>query len=189
LDAPLVGVGCEQQVLEVLDLLVQLLDRLEMSVHHVVQQSMQEEGHTMGGQVGPGVPAVQDLGDVEPVVLADGDQCTRGQEGGQLAGDQLSGAGVEADGVRGQERVVGVTVQLGPLVRVDGVFDRQGVQLELAGDQRPLIGLGCYEVDPDHRARFPEVFGDLVGVEVGVGEDTVSVAAGAGHTATVMGDA
>src|SRR5450631_2705895 len=72
---------------------------------------------------------------------------------------------------------------------MQGVLDRQRVQSELVRDQPQLIDLGCHQVDPDHGARFLEVLGELVDVEVGVGEDTVLVAAGAGHTATVTGDA
>ena len=54
------------------------------------------------------------------------------------------------------------------LVGVDGVFDRQRMKPELIGDQRQFVGVGCNEVDPDHAARFLEVHGQLVGVEVGV---------------------
>ena len=96
---------------------------------------------------------------------------------------------VEASGVRGEGRVVAVTVPLGQWVGVDCVFDRKSVQPELVGDQRQLVCIRCYEVDPDHGARVLEVFGKLVGGEVGVRQDTIDVAAGAGHTETVVGDA
>src|ERR1035437_6609118 len=52
-----------------------------------------------------------------------------------------------------------------------------------------FVGVGFDDVDPDHGAVFLEVFGKLVGVEVGVGQDAVDVAAGASHGLTVLGDA
>src|SRR5665811_1596274 len=56
-------------------------------------------------------------------------------------------------------------------------------------DQGEFVGVGFDDVDPDHGAGFLEVFGKLVGVEVGVGQDAVDVAAGASHGLTVLGDA
>jgi hypothetical protein len=41
---------------------------------------------------------------------------------------------IQADGVGGEEVVVLVAVQFGPLMLLDGVLDRQRVQPELLGD-------------------------------------------------------
>jgi hypothetical protein len=85
---------------------------------------MHEERDAVLGQVAGRVPARHDCLDVNAVAFADGDQRAWGDECGELVGGQLRGVRVEANGVRGQERMIGVTVQFGPLVGVDGVFDR-----------------------------------------------------------------
>jgi hypothetical protein len=85
--------------------------------------------------------------------------------------------------------MIGVTVQLGPLVGVDRVFYCQLVKPEFVADQRKFVSVGRDQVNPDHGSWFREVFGELIGIEVGVGQDTVHVAAGADHTETVPGDA
>jgi hypothetical protein len=50
----------------------------EVAVDDVVEQSVQEEGDTMPGQVGVVVPPLDQAVDVEPVVLTDGDQRLKG---------------------------------------------------------------------------------------------------------------
>ena len=44
-----------------------------------------------------------------------------------------------------------VELELGPLVGVDGVLDRQGVQLEFLGDGVELLGRGLVEAHPHER--------------------------------------
>ena len=59
-----------------------------------------------------------------------------------------------------------VAVQFGPLVLLDGVFDRQGVQPELFGDNLQVSPVGLAQVQPHHRVRLLEIVGDLGGREV-----------------------
>ena len=72
-----------------------------------------------------------------------------GDEGGELAGGQLAGAGVEPGRVGGQEQVAGVAVELGPLVLVHGVLDGQRVQPELLAQHGEVVAVGVAQVQPD----------------------------------------
>ena len=61
--------------------------------------------------------------DREVVVLANGDQCGRGDECRDLARDQFAAAHIKADCVRRQEVVMPVAVELGPLAARCRVLD------------------------------------------------------------------
>jgi hypothetical protein len=137
-----------------------------MAVDDQVQQPPQQEPDAVAGQVGRAVPAAHHPIDVEPKVLADGDQRPWGGERGQLAGGEPAGGRVQTDRVGGEEGVVLVAVQLGPLMLLDGVLDRQRVQPELLGDDLQVGPVGLAQVQPHHRARLTEVVGDLGGREV-----------------------
>ena len=119
------------------------------------------------------------------MVLADGDQRPGGGEGGQLAGGEPAGGRVQADGVGGEEVVVLVAVQLGPLVLLDGVLDRQGMQPELLGDELQVGLVGLAQVQPHHRARLLEVVGDLGGREVLGLQHPLSVQPSVTHTVSL----
>jgi hypothetical protein len=119
----------------------------------------------MAGQVGRAVPAGQDALDIELRILADRDQGPWGDEGGQLTGLELAAGVVQPDGVGGEEGMGLVAVQLGALVFVDGILDREGVQPELFGEDLQVGGVGLAQVQPDHRGFLLEVVGDLGGRE------------------------
>jgi hypothetical protein len=72
----------EQQVLQALDGLVELLHGGEVPVDDDIQQPPQQEPDAVAGQVGRAVPAGHHPVDVEPGVLADGDQRPGGDERG-----------------------------------------------------------------------------------------------------------
>src|SRR5262249_49035526 len=94
-----------QLVLQGLDLVVEGMYGVEVAVHHVVEQSVQQERHAVLGQIWGGVPPGGDRVDVEPLVLADGDQGVGGDERRGLTGVQRTGVRVQPDGVRGDEQV------------------------------------------------------------------------------------
>ena len=66
---------------------------------------------------------------------------------------RLAFVGVDAHGVAGQEEVGGVAVELGALMGAEGVFDRELVQSELAGELVQLLLGRAAEVDPHRRCR------------------------------------
>jgi hypothetical protein len=72
----------EQPVFQLLDGVVQFLHRGEVAVHQVVDQAMQQEADSVAGQIGTGVPIVDHAADVQPVVLAHGNQGAGGDERG-----------------------------------------------------------------------------------------------------------
>jgi hypothetical protein len=97
-----------------------------MAIDDVIQQPVQQIADFESGEVGVLVPALNDCADVQPIAFADGDQRLTGNEGRELTGGQLAGAGVEPGCVGGQEQVAGVAVELGPLAVVQRVFDGSG---------------------------------------------------------------
>ena len=112
-------------------------------------------------EVGAVVPALDQVVDVEAVVLADGDEGLGGDEGGELAADQLRRRPVEPHGVGGEEQVIGVPVQFGPLMALDGVLDRERVQPELLGQDGQVSVVGVVQVEPDRHPLLPEELTDL----------------------------
>src|SRR5262249_9137106 len=112
----------EQLVLQPFGEVIQVLHRLELGIDDVVEQPVQQVADPGPGQIGAAVPPIDDGPDVQPVVFAHGDQRLAGDEGRELAGHQLTRAGVELGRVRGQEQVAGVAVKLGPLAVVQRVL-------------------------------------------------------------------
>src|SRR6202034_743143 len=121
----------------------------EVAVHHVVEQSVEQVADAEFGQVRVGVPAVHDGADVQSVVLADGDQRPRGDEGGKFAGGQLTRLGIQPRAVGGQEQVALVAIQFGPLVVVDGVLHGQRMQPEFVAQYGQVVAVGVAQVKPD----------------------------------------
>ena len=151
----------EQLVFQRLDGLVHALDRFEMAVNDVVQQAVQQEADAELGQVGAAVPAFDDGADVQPVVLADSDQCLRGDEGAQFTGGQLARGHVQPCPVGGQEQVAAVTVELGALVFIDGVLDGQGVKPEFVAQHGEIVAVGVAQVKPYGHGLIGQVITDL----------------------------
>ena len=78
-----------------------------------------------------------------------------------------------------------VAVQLGPLVLLDGVLDRQRVEPELLRDDLQVLLVGLAQVQPHHRVRLLEVVGDLGGWEVLGLQLPLSVQPGVTHAASL----
>ena len=168
----------EQVVFQSLDGVVEGLDRLEVAVHDVVEQAVQQVADAVPGEVGAGVPAVDDLADVQPVVLADGDQRPRQDERRELAGGQLAGHQVKPRAVGREEQVRPVAVDLRPLPVDQGVLDRHGMQPELFLEHQQVALVGAAQVEPDHGTRIGEVIADLLDGEALLDELPVLVKPG-----------
>jgi hypothetical protein len=175
----------EEQVLELLDLGVEGLDRLEVPVDDDIEQAPQQEADTVLGEVGVVVPAPDERVDRQVRRLANGDEVPLRREDSELGGDQLPRVMVEADGVQRDEDVVVVMVELGALPLVQCVLDRERVEAELLGDDRELFLGRLADVHPDDRVGLFEVVGDDGRVEVLVGARAVAVEPRADHAMTV----
>jgi hypothetical protein len=151
----------EQPVLQLLHAVIQALHRLELTIDDVVQQPVQQVADAEFGEVGAFVPALDDRVDVQPVVLADGDQRLAGDEGRDLAGAQLAGAGVQPRPVGGQEQVAAVAVKLGPLAVAQRGLDGQRVQAELLAQHGEVVAVGVTQVQPDGDGLISQVFADV----------------------------
>jgi hypothetical protein len=81
--------------------------------------------------------------------------------------------------------VVLVAVELGPLVLLGGVLDRQGMQPELLGDDLQVLLVGFAQVQPHHGAGLLEVVGDLGGWEVLGLQHPIAVQPGMAHTSSL----
>jgi hypothetical protein len=139
--------------LQVVDSVIELLDGLVVAVHHGVEQAVGEGADLVAAVDQPGVEVpVRDQGvDVE-VVLADRDERPGGDEDADLAGGWRVAALVDGDGVHAGEQVGAVAVNLGPLVRADGILDGEGMEAELLGDDLEVSLGGLVEVQPRDRA-------------------------------------
>ena len=107
------------------------------------------------------VPPFADRFHRELFVLADGDEPALRDEGVDLGLRELALLDVHPDGVARQEGVGGVAVDLGALVRPEGVLDGQLVEAELVRQFVQLVQRGPAEVDPDHGVRPFEVIRDI----------------------------
>ena len=133
-----------------------------MAVHDVVEQAVQQVADAVHGEIGAGVPVVDDLADVQAVVLADGDQRARQDERGDLTGGEFSGRRVKPGAVRREEQVRAVAVDLRPFPVDQGVLDGHRVQPELFLQHREVVVIGVAQVEPDHGPRVGQVIADLL---------------------------
>jgi hypothetical protein len=115
----------------------------------------------VGGKVGRTVPTLQHGSDRELVALTDGNEPAPADEGVDLGLLQAAIVDVHPHAVAGQEQVRRIPVQLGTLMRPQGVFHGQLVQAELTGERvELLLGRGA-QVHPDHGVRLVEVLRDV----------------------------
>jgi hypothetical protein len=105
-----------------------------------------------------------------------------GDEHGYLEGVQFPGDHVQRHGVRGDEQVAVVPVELGALMLLAGVLDGESVQAEFLADGGQVIGIGRAHVQPHGDARLPDVLGDILHREVLGLENTAAVQPGTCHT-------
>jgi hypothetical protein len=115
----------------------------------------------VGGKVGRSVPALQHGSDREPVVLTDGDEPALADEGVDLGLIQAAIVDVHPHGVAGQEQMRGIPVELGTLMRSQGVFHGQLVQAELTGQRVELLLGGGTQIYPYHGVGLVEVLRDV----------------------------
>jgi len=78
-----------------------------------------------------------------------------------------------------------IALELGPLVVLEGVLDRERVEAELVGDLLEVVPVGHAQVGPDDAVLLLEVVGDLLDREVLVGEDALAPDPGARHAPSV----
>src|SRR5262249_45863049 len=78
----------------------------------------------------------------------------------------------------GEEQMALVPIDLGPLVLVLGVFQRQRVQPEFLAQHGQVVGVRVKQVKPDDGALVADVLTDIVDGEALGGERAVSVEPG-----------
>lgn len=130
----LAPVQLEDLVAERVHYVVEVQQRAEVRVDDVVDQAVEEESDAVHGQVRGVVPARDHLGDVEVGPPVHGRQDVGREERGDLVRLQDPGALLARHRVGVEEQVPAVTVELGPLVLLHRVLDRQRVQAELVAE-------------------------------------------------------
>src|SRR5690606_2329321 len=182
--APLIRRGhrpvAEDRLLQRLDLVVDPLDRVEVGVHHVVEQAVQEEHHPVRREARLFVPPADHLVDRE-VRLPDGHQDVAGDERGRLGDAQPARPRVEPGGVHAEEEVPVVGVELRPLPALDRVLHGELVDAQLRAEGLELLPAGRAQVEPHHRRRIPDQAGDLGGREALRRQRPVAVQPGTCH--------
>ena len=93
----------EEQVFEALDLVIQGLDGIKLPIDYKVEQPVQKCPDAVDRERRVLVEVSDQTINREIVVLANGDQCSRGDESRDLARDQFAAAHIKADCVRRQE--------------------------------------------------------------------------------------
>lgn len=116
--------------LELLDHVADFRGGGELAVDEDVKQPVDQVANVDIRLVG--VPSGYDRVQVN-WILAHGDQRAGKYEGAELFTVEARVTDVEGDGVQVGEQVRPVTVELGPLVGLEGVLDRQRMQVEFLG--------------------------------------------------------
>jgi hypothetical protein len=182
LDLGAVVLLVEQPVFVRLDLGVEVLHGVEVTVDDDVEEAPQQEGRAERGEIGVAVPPLQHGGHVESLGMHR-DDGPLGDEGLHLDLAQLVRPGVDAHGVGGEKEMGVVPVELGALVLVHRVLDGEVVQVELLLDGGEVFGAGRREVGPDRRIRVLHIVGDVGDGEVGQHEFSSTVQPGSNHQA------
>jgi hypothetical protein len=148
-------VPAEDLVLDLVDVVLEPRDDRGVVVDHPVHDRVEHRDRAAPQQVGPRLERLPDARQVGGPVVAHRDDEVGPREDVQLA--ELDGLGLVdvAGGAQHAEQGLAVPLQLRPLVRVDGVLDRQLVKPELVGQARELLLGGGDEPDPRDAARAP----------------------------------
>ncbi len=98
-----------------------------MAVNNNIKQAVEKVAHTMADKVGVGVPPFHDRLNIEPVILADGDESPFGDEDRHLAGDDRTGHRIQPRTIGAHKQMIRIPVEFRPLMHVHGILDRQRV--------------------------------------------------------------
>ncbi len=138
----------EDLALDLLDVHVHPLGGDSVSVDDVVEDRVERHPRPVPEQLRPPLDPLADLAQAT-VAVADGDDEAGVDEEHQLADlDHLLGVHV-AGGLDDDEQGLAVELDLGPLVGLDRVLDRQLVEVELAGDRLELLRRRFDDAEPD----------------------------------------
>jgi hypothetical protein len=159
-DAPRhVRVAAEDLHLDLVDVVLQAVEDGEVVVDDPVQHRVEHRHRAVREQVRVALQPVADLTELRLGGVPDGDDEVRAEEQVHLADlDDLVGVDVAG---RAQHHELGaaVALQLGALVGVDGVLDRQRVQPELRRDLVDLVDARPQHADPAERGCLAAVIG------------------------------
>jgi hypothetical protein len=157
----------EEFVLHHLDLVVERLDGLEVSIDDHVQQPVDQRARTVLDQVAVVVPATHYyFFDVEGRVQPYGHEAARQAEGRHTSDRELGARAVVLHRVRRHEEVRRVSSRLGSFVFGDGVLDRVPVESEFLTELHEVVLVRSADVRPDKAVWFLQVVGYLLQGEV-----------------------
>jgi hypothetical protein len=132
------------------------------------------------------IPTSDQRVDVSALLHVNRDECSRGDESANFACAQLTGLGIQLHGVRAQEQVRVVAVELRALMRADRILDRQRVQLQLLGNRRELRLGWVAIVQPHACTLILEVLGNVLDRKILEHELALAVQSSARHARNNM---
>ena len=156
----------EQRVLEVLELVVHDLHRVEMAVDDDVEQPVHQGQDAVLEQRAVLMPAGDDRVHVELAGVADGDQRVADDERRHPGQREVGAVLGQLRGVGGDEGVVCVPRHLRAFVRADRVLDRVRVQRQLVGQRLQTFVVGGLDVHPDQVLLLAQLVRQLVEREI-----------------------
>ena len=142
------GAPVEDVVLDLVDVVLDTGDDRRVVVDDAVEDGVDDRERAAAEQIGPRLQLLADAVQVGRLGVADGDDELRAGEDVHLAELDRLGLVDVAGGSKDEEQRVAVTLELGPLVRLHGVLDRELVQLELARDVGEFLRVRAVEADP-----------------------------------------
>ena len=149
---PLGRVGAEAREdvgLDGVDLDVEALEHLGVVVDDAVGDGVEDRARPDAEEVGVGLEVEPHVVQRAALAVADGDHEARAGEHHHLADLDRLGAVHVPRGLEHEEQRVAEHLELRPLVGVDGVLDRQRVQLEALAHRLDDLGARVVEADPD----------------------------------------
>ena len=168
--ADLVGTG-EDRRLDVLEVLLELGVDRDVVVDDAVHHRVHDRDGTVTQAVSIALKALADTSERVGLTASHRDDEPVADEEHHLTGLHVRGLFDVAQGLHHDEDRVVVELDLGPLVALDGVLDRERVELELVVDEVELGVGGVLQPDPEERVGVVAAAQLLEGVaEVATGQ-------------------
>jgi hypothetical protein len=155
----------EDAVLDRFELLFEAVEHGEIAVDHLVHQGVQHEAGALAQQFRLALAARPHPGQRLLAAVAHGEDEVPADEDVDLADVDLVGDGLQQ--VHRHEEGIAVLLDLGALMTVAGILDRQFVQAEFFLHRRQFRVSGVAQRDPDETARPGEIVADFVDRYIG----------------------
>jgi hypothetical protein len=159
------GVASENPLLERLDLGIDAVEHRKIAIDDGVHQRVKDVGRPVAQQFGLLFAAAADFGEAVLGAAAHRNDVLRSDEDRHLAGDQIVARPL--DHLQHDEQRRAVLLDLGALVPVLSVFDRELVEVELLLQRGEFPGRRVLQRQPDEASGRGQVLPDVADRDVG----------------------